>query len=164
MKLEVVKLIDCQSDADIASLVAFSAEHWREYGPWSEAYFRTDERFPLKLELSSVLIDTNRAVRGVFIVSKQKEKYYPDAGSEFLYIHKVVIDSELRGRSCDSADTAEGVELEERITIDGRSLFGSLWDSAIQDASEKYGLSSQVLSVEPENLKAIGIYLSLIHI
>ena len=158
MKLEVVKLIDCQSDVDIASLVAFSAEHWRDQGPWPAECFRSDERFPLKLELSSVLMDPSRAVRGVFIVSKQKEKYYPDAGSEFLYIHKVVIDSELRGRSCDSADTAEGVELEERITIDGRSLFRSLWNSATQDASEKYGLTSQVLSVEPDNLKAISIY------
>lgn len=148
------KLVDCQSDADIASLVAFSAEHWREQGPWPAECFRSDERFPLKLELSSVLMDTSRAVRGVFIVSKQKEKYYPDAESEFLYIHKIVIDPRLRGGSRVSDQDGN----HQRVTINGLSLFRSLWNSAINDAFEKYGLSSQVLSVEPDNTRAIEIY------
>jgi len=154
----VCKLIDFQSDEDIDALVAFSAKNWKKEGPWSADCFRLDGRFPLKLELSSLIVDTNRAVRGVFIVSKQKEKYYPQAEFDYLYIHKVVIDSGLRGGSCDSGEIVEGVQPGERITIDGRSLFGSLWDAAVNDALDNYALSRQILSVEPDNLQAIRIY------
>ena len=139
-KLRVVALESFQSEKQIASLVEFSNEHW-EYGGWDADAFGEDDEFPFKLELSCVLADVNDRVFGVFIVSQQKERYLESAFDEYLYIHKILIDPSMRG-----------------FKIDGRSLFGTMWDFSVDKSVEDFDLYSQLLTVDDDNLNAISIY------
>jgi len=140
--INVYSLGDFQSDRQIDSLVDFSNEHW-PYGGWDADAFSESDGFAYKLELSCVLADVQDnvwKVLGVFIASQQKESYLESAMDDYLYIHKILIDPAYRGH-----------------TIDGRSLFGTMWDFSL-DQSEDYGLDSQLLTVDDDNIKAIAIY------
>jgi len=137
--INVYSLGDFQSDRQIASLVKFSNEHW-QYGGWEAAAFRETDGFAYKLKLSCVLADVKDKVLGVFIASQQKERYLESAMDDYLYIHKILIDPLYRGHK-----------------IDGRSLFGTMWDFSL-DQSEDYRLDSQLLTVDDDNIKAIEIY------
>jgi len=140
--INVYSLGDFQSDRQIDSLVDFSNEHW-PYGGWEAAAFRETDGFAYKLELSCVLADVQDnvwKVLGVFIASQQKERYLESAMDDYLYIHKILIDPAYHGHK-----------------IDGRSLFGTMWDFSL-DQSEDYGLDSQLLTVDDDNIRAIAIY------
>ncbi len=140
--INVYSLGDFQSDRQIASLVDFSNEYW-PYGGWDADAFSESDGYAYKLELSCVLADVQDnvwKVLGVFIASQQKERYLESAMDDYLYIHKILIDPLYRGH-----------------TIDGRSLFGTMWDFSL-DQSEDYCLDSQLLTVDDDNIKAIAIY------
>lgn len=137
--IRLYTLGDFQSDRQIASLVDFSNEHW-PYGGWEAAAFRETDGFAYKLELSCVLADVKDNVLGVFIASQQRERYLKSAIDDYLYIHKILIDPLYRGHK-----------------VDGRSLFGTMWHFSLEQV-EVYDLYSQLLTVDEDNLKAIGIY------
>ena len=137
--LQLKTLENFQSDLQINALAQFSEEYW-DYGGWNKEAFYEDESFPDKLELSQVLSDTQNNVYGVLIASTQRERYLENALDDYLYIHKVLIHPDLRGRM-----------------IETQSIFGFMFDSVVCEG-EELGLYQQVLSVDCDNQHAINVY------
>ena len=138
-KIKLYPLGDFQSDTQIASLVDFSNDYW-EFGGWEADAFGEDDTFPDKLALSHVLTDVNDRVLALLIASKQRERYLETALDDYLYIHKVLIHPDLRGKR-----------------IDNQSVFGFLFD-IVETTGEDFGLYTQVLSVDSWNEHAINVY------
>jgi len=138
-----------QSDRQIASLERFSSDFW-EFGAWKADAFRINPKLPqyvednnllpFKFELSHVLTDIKDNILAILIASQQRERYLENALDEYLYIHKVLIHPDLRGKR-----------------IDNQSVFGFLFDQVVS-VGEYLGLYTQVLSVDSRNKHAINVY------
>jgi len=137
--MNLFTLENFQTERQIKALANFSDQYW-EFGAWEPEAFCEDDIFPDKLELSHVLSDTNDNVLAVLVASKQRERYLENALDEYLYIHKVLIHPELRGKR-----------------INNQSVFGFLFDQVVS-VGEDLGLYTQVLSVDSWNEHAINVY------
>lgn len=138
--MNLYTLENFQTEAQINALAEFSEKYW-EFGAWEPEAFCEDDSFPGKLELSHVLSDINDNVLAVLIASTQRERYLETALDDYLYIHKVLIHPDLRGKR-----------------IDNQSVFGFLFD-AVESAGEDLSLYTQVLSVDSWNEHAINVYI-----
>jgi len=138
-KLNLVSLGEFQDKNQIRALADFSNEYW-DFGGWNKEAFYEDDSFPDKLQLSQVLSDTQDNVYAVLIASKQRERYLESALDDYLYMHKILIHPDLRGRM-----------------IETQSVFGFMFDSVVCEG-EELGLYQQVLSVDWDNQHAINVY------